>query len=76
MTCPECREKFSVRTTKKLYLNILPKDPNDNPELFGQLQDQKLQADDLKRDKERLALEKQQREFELLKSRDEVRNLV
>jgi len=76
MTCPECRERYSVRTVKKLYLNILPKDPNDNPELFGQLQDQKLQADNLKRDKERLALEKQQREFELLKSRDEVRNLV
>lgn len=76
MTCPECREKYSVKTVKKLYLNILPKDPNDHPELFGQLQDQKLQADNLKRDKERLAQEKHQREFELLKARDELRNLV
>lgn len=70
MNCPECRTKYTARTLTKLFLNVLPKDENAYPnEILDQLQLQQSQSATLQRDKERLMLEKQQMEFELVKSK-------
>jgi len=73
-TCPECRTKYTVRAVSKLFLNIVPKDQDESFqtfELYGEIQTHKKQAESLQKDRDKLALEKQQMEFELLKSRDE-----
>lgn len=78
-TCPECRAKYTARTINKLYLNILPKCENvqhGDAELYGQLSNQQMHSANLEKDKERLDMEKQQMEFELMKSRNEYQNLM
>jgi len=79
LTCPECRTKYTARTLTKLFLNVLPKEneavQSENL-LHNQLELQKSLSANLERDKERLLYEKQQMEFELLKSRNEFRRLM
>lgn len=77
MSCPECRTKYTARTLTKLFLNVLPKDENAYPnEILDQLQVQQSQSATLQRDKERLTFEKQQMEFELLKSKNDYLHLM
>lgn len=78
MSCPECRTKYTVRTLTKLYLNVLPKEPEVTQftELHNQLQRQLHQSEHLQRDKERMILEKSQMESELIKSKEDFRNLM
>lgn len=76
MTCPECRTKYTDRSLKKLYLNIIPKaEEFHTGQLFDQLQEQRNHSKELQRDKERLTFENTHIQNELVMTREEFMKL-
>lgn len=72
MTCPECRTKYTERSLKKLYLNIIPKSEDFQTDgLFEQLQEQRKLVSALKQDKERLMYNNKNIQEEAKKTRED-----
>jgi transcriptional regulator NrdR family protein len=76
MECPECRQKYTTRTLKKIFLNVVPKDDDETTPQYLELQREKLLSANLQRDNKIAQTEREQMAHELMKSRYEFQNLV
>jgi hypothetical protein len=72
MTCPECRTKFTVRTLRKLYLNVLEKDDEVNTDLHKQLVDKTQTLEACQTEKAKLVFENYHKTYALEKATEDL----
>lgn len=76
MTCPECRTKFTVRTLRKIYLNVLDKDDEVNSDLHNQLQQQSHKVQGLQVETQKLEFDVQCVKVQLMQSNAQLQEYV
>lgn len=74
MTCPECRTKFTVRTLRKLYLNVLDKDDEVNTDLHRQVVEKNQKLEACQAEKAKLVFENYHKTYALEKTNEELQH--